>query len=943
MITYTLGWSPPELKTKCLVKVHWNPLNLQALVIIIDSNKVMGERRGSNPSEMTDDDSISITSTAASVKMDEYVVEGIIAERDDDGIMEYLVRWEGYPDERCTWETRSNFQEDTMLDWETQKMRVSRGYAQPCDVEALLDRVEEWIVSTEQRKSRRRAKRLRLGLPVSPRETSVDEEGSNEEAGESSVEEEYDLESPVEPMPFKSKDASLSDSHKQIGPKRKETSSSRSVAPVVTMTQIWTEGEEGALIDGLSRVKGPYFDQILDLYGPAGTVSQILKRRNILELQDKTRKLYEECQEQGIEKPAYLRDLPQAQHPESNQLHAPGKAPTAVMFLPQKRDSGSGGSKSTSASSNTSPTDQKVLHQDLAAGRPKKSSSAAISSPNRSKVGIGRRGSLSEHHSPETEQASKLSSASSPKHALPTLRRALPAGPASLRKVPKDPYLPHPESPAIENPRRGSLPEPGSKPTGKAAKTRRRSGKSVVEDPGETRQVQMGSSGRGPARLGLSKRKPPTSTSKKVLVSGAAILSNWNKAVKGRQSKAFQPGTSTKPAQKFSTRGKYQKAGKNEPAPNIEKLTFMDLKHGGVAKHPSLATPKVNLPVKTPFQLIQERLKADADASPQIARMDKSSREQNLDNDSRQKVSLYLNIEQTANSEVPGSDPMQNDQTLASPFVAPTNLARKPRKLSLSVNQDHHEQKSTSTQALPSPISTEDVGPSEAVPRSDASVIPRGPRNKGGHSSADGTSSTLAQSRDKSAFAAQPAPWWKGTSLSRPNPRPQTALPVPYGSSAPAQKKLATPAQKKLMQSGTENDVLANILIGLDRQDLGDLRFRGLDWPAKQLLLAIKIPPRQMHISCTHICTIGEYQEFYRGVSDVSSFRDLGGVGFEVLFRNRTTTSAVVTWYRFGRVLDPLVTWLKLSDLKLRVLSSMLKNSRCCYIRPILTWNPGIF
>lgn len=894
----------------------------------------MGERRGSNPSDMTDDDSISITSTPASEVRDEYVVEGIIAERDNDGTTEYLVRWEGYPDERCTWETRSNFHEDTMLDWETQKMRVSRGYAQPCDVEALLDRVEEWIASTRQRKSRRRAKRLRLGLPVSPMETSVDEEESYEEAEGSSAEEEYELESPVEATSFKRKGAGLSDSHKQIGLKSKETSSSRPVAPVVKMTQTWTEEEENALIDGLSRVKGPYFDQILDLYGPAGTISQILKERNIRELQDKTQKMCEECREQGIENPAYLRDIPQAQHTEPTLFYAPAKAPTAVMFLPKKRDSASGGSKSASASSNTSPIDQILPKQDLAAGRPKKRSSAAMSSPTRSKVGIDRRGSLSEHHSPETEQASKLSSASSPKHALPTLRRALLADPASLRKAPRDSNLLKPESPAVENPRRGSLPEPSLKPTAKALKARRMSGKSVGEDPSETRQVQMGSSGRGPARLGLSKRKPSTSTSKKVRVSGAAILGNWNKAVKGRQSRAFQPGVSTKPAQKFSIRRKYQKATRHEPAPNIDKLTFVDLKHGGVAKLSSLTTPKINPPTKTPFQLIQERLKADADVRPQIARMDKSSREPNLDTDNHQKVSLDLNIEQTTNSDVPDSDLLQNDQALASPLEVPTDPARKPQKQSLSTTQDHHEQKSTSTQALPSPKFTEDVGPSEAVPRPDTSVIPRAPRNKRGHSSTDGISSTLAQSQDQSG---------KGTSLSRLNPRLQTAPTVPYGSTTPAQKNLATPAQKNIINSGTENDVLGTILIGLDHKDLGDLRFRGLDRHAKQLFLTIKVPPRQMHINCTHICTIGEYQEFFRGVSDVSSFRDLSVAGFELLSRNQPTTSAVVTWYRFGNLLGPLVTWSKLSDPTLRVLSSIPEISRCYYIRPILTWNPGIF
>lgn len=908
----------------------------------------MGDRRGSDPSEMTDDDSISITSTLASDQYEEYVVEGIIAERDNDGIMEYLVRWEGYPDERCTWEPRSSFQdESTMLDWETQKMRVSRGYAQPCDVEALLNRVEKWIVSTNQRTARRRAKRLRLGLPVTPIETNVDEEDSEEKSEQSSVEEEYDLESPVGETSFKSKTASLSSSREKSGSKEKLSSSSRSIAPVAKMAQNWTEEEEKALVDGLHRLKGPHFQLILDLHGPAGTVSQVLKEKSVPELQEKTQKLCEECQELGMETPSYLCDVPGAQYTESNRMQVPGKAPTAVMSRPQKMDSGSGGSKSTSASSNTSPTDisfgeaGNARQQDQATGLPKQRSSAAKSSPTRSKVGIDRRGSLSGKNPPETEQASKLSSASSPKHAFPTLRRASPADPDSLRKTPREPFLPNLVSPAIQNPRRGSLPEPRSKPPVTSSKTSRRSSKINAEEPNGMRKTQMGSSGRGPARLSLSPRKPSKPSSKKVSVSGAAILSNWNKDVKRRKSNAFQPGTSEKPSQKFSVVRRYIKRGRNEPAPNIEMLTFMNLKHGGVAKKPPPATPKLN-PPKTPFQLIQESLKADADAPPQIESTSKSSPEPNLDNESPHRVSPDSNVGQIANSDIPGSNPTQNDPILASPLEAPTGLGRNSKKGPLSVSQDHLEQKSTSRPPLPSPKPTEDVRLSEVLPPQDAPAIPRGPRNERSPSNASRSSDTIAPSRDKSAFAAEPAKWSKGTSYSRPYAPTQTTSTIPYGPTTQAQKNLATPAQTKLMNSGVENDILGNILVGQDGKDLGDVRFRGLDRPARQLFLTIKIPPRRVHVTCTYICTIGEYQEFYLGVSGVLSVRDLNEAGFNMLFRNRTTTLAVASWYRFGRALGPYGIWLKFSRLKLRVLFSIPKIFLYCFIQLTLAWNLGV-
>ena len=53
--------------------------------------------------EVTDDDSsLSVNSTVPSEQKDEYPLEGILGERVSNGIKEYLVKWEGYPYERCT-------------------------------------------------------------------------------------------------------------------------------------------------------------------------------------------------------------------------------------------------------------------------------------------------------------------------------------------------------------------------------------------------------------------------------------------------------------------------------------------------------------------------------------------------------------------------------------------------------------------------------------------------------------------------------------------------------------------------------------------------------------------------------------------------------------------------------------------------------------------------
>ena len=124
-----------------------------------------------------DDDSISLNSTIESEPQDEYPLDRILAERKANGTIEYLVKWQDYPDERCTWEAEENFRNDrTIPEWDLHKLRIQRGLEKPYDVDALEARVKAWLNATEERKSRRRVKRLRLGLPVPPTES---EDNSN--------------------------------------------------------------------------------------------------------------------------------------------------------------------------------------------------------------------------------------------------------------------------------------------------------------------------------------------------------------------------------------------------------------------------------------------------------------------------------------------------------------------------------------------------------------------------------------------------------------------------------------------------------------------------------------------------------------------------------------------------------------------------------------------
>ncbi|KAI1451407.1 hypothetical protein F4805DRAFT_103362 [Annulohypoxylon moriforme] len=98
----------------------------------------------------------------------EWVVEDVYAERphpDVPGEMQYLIKWEGFPLDECTWEPTEHLGPGLLHDWEEAKKKIKDGTRQPFDVEKYNQAYRE----KEERKRRRNAKRKRLGLlPPSP-------------------------------------------------------------------------------------------------------------------------------------------------------------------------------------------------------------------------------------------------------------------------------------------------------------------------------------------------------------------------------------------------------------------------------------------------------------------------------------------------------------------------------------------------------------------------------------------------------------------------------------------------------------------------------------------------------------------------------------------------------------------------------------------------------
>ena len=68
----------------------------------------------------------------------------------------------------------------------------------------------------------------------------------------------------------------------------------------------WTTEEETSLMAGLDRVKGPKWSQILGMFGPGGSINEVLKDRNQVQLKDKARNLKLFFLKSGIEVPYYL-------------------------------------------------------------------------------------------------------------------------------------------------------------------------------------------------------------------------------------------------------------------------------------------------------------------------------------------------------------------------------------------------------------------------------------------------------------------------------------------------------------------------------------------------------------------------------------------------------------------------------------------------------------
>jgi hypothetical protein len=141
--------------------------------------------------EGSDAHSIDLNSTEES-EVDEgkdYIVESILAEDQDvDGKLFYLLKWEGYPFLKSTWEPAENIKGRAIFDeWEAQKERIVKGYAKEFDIEKFYQDLDLENEAKALRHGRRIRKRKQLGLPSSTSASKTIDAGPTPEQSDSDL------------------------------------------------------------------------------------------------------------------------------------------------------------------------------------------------------------------------------------------------------------------------------------------------------------------------------------------------------------------------------------------------------------------------------------------------------------------------------------------------------------------------------------------------------------------------------------------------------------------------------------------------------------------------------------------------------------------------------------------------------------------------------------
>ena len=842
------------------------------------------------------DDSISITSTITSDKEESYEVESILAEKESDGATVYLTAWKGYPETEHLWLPKENFNEnDIFIDWLNTKTRRANGLEKPFDVKAWEKRCRAISAATRRRKERRRLKRLRLSKQGKPTSSSREHDGNIRGSGSDFAPQRSNrrikrrtVHQDSPPSSLTSASASSSSSEDSDRPLI-----SRQESETFISNPKWTQAETIAFEEGLRKVEGPHWREILGLYGRKGKVNQVLKDRTPGDLYDEAKSLRQEFVDSGREPPDYLKPFTK-QH--SNKGSRPLTPNVSSESRDQSRAASKKGSRSTSMDSMMVDLQKKLRVQEAkdrgnsrlqkktnmteisgsVGGREQPSTSAKQMSGDKSKASeTSQKPARKEKMTPANKaicetQAGQLNTR--PTKATPQTEAITPARESSnndshQRTQPEDGLrAKHPSqisaAPQVE--RRTRSEAPGGHETAKATTDDAAQPESSHTNVPENSEAMRGETGRntwsGTARTPTARPSlsdPPrqgaveTSSTRQSSMKTKPklgqvepknpsktgdVTATWNAEPKRRQSNNWATenadpveGQPKNRSYRLSVQNKIFKSRRDGRPPDPSRLIFIDPKTG---KAPTtVSTPSTPaVPFKTPLQLHQEELTArEAEAIP--------ARE----------------IEMTISTNKHDHLPQAKEQSRKASPEEQKTLDTEKRILTTSesvlgpTTGDMIDRPSHTNRSMP-------PGPTSPHPEAPINA-PSGPRIKtkrlASISLSDYTKRTIPN-----LDSVNEAVISTNRSYSSGDP-PKFNLRV-----NPSQEH-----QNELFKQKEQDLVLGEIKFGKDNEEGIKVKFVGFGLEVKQLLLAIKVLPRTLDFVFESFCLASEYKAYFPAVS----------------------------------------------------------------------------
>ncbi|KAL8895372.1 MAG: hypothetical protein Q9192_003672 [Flavoplaca navasiana] len=358
-------------------------------------------------------------------------------------------------------------------------------------------------------------------------------------------------------------EAALSEPPYPSGDSSDETSSDTSVGvndpdpQSRTASPVWTPREETTLLEALQHLKEPNWNAILEMHGPIGTTNQELQRRTKASLHRKAAALQKDFEISGKEFPI---PVPLSDPLSDRSFAIPTSASSKTESYQSSRDG-----------------PRLELVESLKA------------------VGKHSGGNVSKASYPSKSVSSRRRE---PDHWPPQRAR----DPEQLRVT-----IPAPTNKALEV---RSATTASKSDVATSIPTVPTSAAPWLPNRVATEKLtHLGTIGRGPARarrgLLATRPAPPEQVN---------VMGNWGAQPSKRRKSRYEPKDPTDSKtknlgkfKKFSTQRKHELAGRFERTPDINSLTFVDLKDGKVLSKPPASVAR-RPSEKTPFQMLQESI-----------------------------------------------------------------------------------------------------------------------------------------------------------------------------------------------------------------------------------------------------------------------------------------------------------------------------------------------